>query len=622
MLTQLLKNRSIWLLVAIAAVVTVITRWVLSDNQSFQFVAEGGYWLMMALVILLGRAIYRAGAWEWIRGHFTRFDALVLVLVVFITSAWWAHEKPGFKILADEVLLLGTSMGMHLERSATYPSRATDVQGPLQIIDRVLDKRPLLFPFMVATVHDLTGYRPENAFYFNRGLGVVFLLLIYLLAWQAGGSRWAGVLGLLLFGGLPLAAQQSAGSGFELLNLAVLAGLGLAMLAYLRNPDSRRLEVLVYTGLALSACRYESILFLLPMALAAWVGWWRSQRIELSWPLIISPIFLSVWLSQNRIFSGDSTAWQMASKEGVTSPFGLEYFGPNLGHALAFFFDFSGFQASSAAFAALGILAIPFFGLWMLRKVKEGSAADGDSWTWILFGLGLGANGVLLMLYFWGQFDDRIISRLSLPVHLLFLIGLVVAARTLINSAKGWQGLSIVAAIALVAQGLPVMANRAYEIDYTPGLEMEIRREFLAAQPEPDFLFLDNDAIFWITHWIPASSVTKSRENHEALAYHLRNHSFTNMFVFQSVLVNDQTGERVVDPTDDLGPGFELETIWERKVETLLFARISRVVSVEHDGERVPAIQRVAETSGHLKTPEQVEEARTLYLENWIKQLP
>lgn len=622
MLKSLLKNRSLWLLLLITVGVGLVTRVVLDTSQSFTFVASWGYWLMLALVIVLGRAVTRAGAWQWVHKRFARFDALVVGLVLLCTSAWWAHEKPGFKILSDEVLLLGTSMGLHLERSATYPTRATDVQGPLNIIDRVLDKRPLLFPFLVATVHDLTGYRPENAFYFNRGLGIVFLLLIYVLSWQAGGNRWAGVLGVLLFGGLPLVAQQSAGSGFELLNLTMIAGLGLAMLAYLRNPDGKRLEVLVYVGLALSACRYESILFLAPMAVVALVGWWRSQRVELTWPVLVSPLFLSVWLSQNRIFSGESTAWQMASKEGVTSPFGFEYFAPNLGHALAFFFDFSGYQASSAMFALLGILALPFFGLWMVQQVRSRETPSSDAWAWLWFGLGLWLNGALLMFYFWGQFDDRIISRLSLPVHLLMLIAVVVVARTLIKSNRGWQILCGAAATAFLAQGLPVMANRAYEIDYTPGLEMEIRREFLAEQPERDFLFLDNDAVFWITHWIPASSVVKSRTNHEALAYHLRNHSFSNMFVFQSIVVNDQTGELTVDPTDDLGPDFELQTLWERKVETLLFARISRLVAIEHDGERVEALDFVESTSGHLESPEEVEEIRTLYLENWIKQLP
>ncbi|MCC5022523.1 MAG: hypothetical protein J6386_06880 [Candidatus Synoicihabitans palmerolidicus] len=622
MLKRILKDRRLWLLVLVACLVILVTRVVLTPDQSFKIVAWYGYWFMLALTLLWGRSLVRVGMGKWIRDNFSRFDGWVVMLMLVCTSVWWSHEKPGFKILADEVLLLGTSMGMHFDRSATYPSRATDVQGPLQIRDRVLDKRPLLFPFLVATVHDLSGYRPENAFYFNRGLGIAFLLLVYVLGWQAGGQRWAGVVGMLLFAGLPLAAQQSAGSGFELLNLFAIAAFALAMMSYLRKPIADRLEVLILTGLVVASCRYESIIFLVPMVAAVGIGWWRSGRIALSWPILISPLFLAVWLLQNRLFSGDSTAWQMASKEGITSPFGLEYFGSNLGHSLAFFFDFSGFQPSSAMFGALGLLALPFFGLWGLQKVRQFRTGSADDVAWVLTGAGLGSIGLLLMLYFWGQFDDRIISRLSLPVHLLMMLAIVVVARTLWKSTTGWKVLAGVVVFATLAQSLPVMAKRAYEIDYTPGLEMEIRREFLAEQPERDFLFLDNDSVFWITHLLPASSMKVSREKHEALSYHLRNHSFSAMYVFQSVLVNEQTGQRTVDPADDLGPGFELETIWERKVQTLLFARISRIVAIEHDGAVVREVVAVPTATGHFENVEQVDEQRALYLENWIKQLP
>ena len=622
MLTRIVKNRGLWLLSLVAVLVVIVTRLALSSNQSFWFVADFGYWFMLALTLVWGRAVLQAGAWQWVQKNFGRFDAWVLILVLGCTSIWWSHEKPGFKILADEVLLLGTSMGMHFERSATYPSRATDVQGPLMIRDRVMDKRPLLFPFLVATVHDLTGYRPENGFYFNRGLGIAFLLLIYVLGWQIAGVRWAGVVSVLLFAGLPLAAQQSAGSGFELLNLVGLTTLALAMIAYLRSPDGIRLELLVFTALMLMSCRYESVLFMVPMAVVAVLGWWRSNQITLTGMVMASPLFLAPWLSQNRTFSGNADAWQMASKEGVSSPFSFDYVGDNLGHALAFFFDFSGYQPSSAAFALAGILALPFFGLWMLKILRTGSAAKDDDMATSLMGIGLFGIGGMLMMYFWGQFDDRIISRLSLPVHLLFMVAVIVVARTLIKSDIGWKALAAVITFAALAQSLPVMAQRKYEIDYVPGLEMEMRREFLDAQLDRDFLFIDNDSVFWITHLLPASPVTVSRTKHEALSYHLRNHSFSAIYVFQSVLVDGLTGAKSIDPVDDLGAGFKLETVWERKVETLLFARISRVVAVEYAGEVVETLDAVPLIEGKLRNGEDVDTQRALYLENWIKQLP
>jgi hypothetical protein len=622
MLTQIVKNRAIWLLTLVALLVVLVTRFTLTPAQSFDLVGGFGYWFMFALVLVWIRAAARSGVWDWMRRNASRFDVWVLVLVIACTSIWWSHEKPGFKILADEVILAGTSMGMHFERSATYPIRATDVRGPFEILDRVLDKRPLLFPFLVATVHDLTGYRPDNAFYFNRGLGIAFLLLLYLLGWQLSGRRWAGVVGVLLFAGLPLAAQQSAGGGFELLNLSVLALLALSMLAYLRRPDAVRLELLVFTSLILVSCRYESIVLMLPMVLAVFLGWWRKQKISLSAVTMASPLFLVPWLLQNRIFSGDSTAWQMASKEGVSSPFGVEYVPNNLGHALAFFFDFSGYQASSAVFGALGILALPFFGIVLMKLVQKPLTSSPNDLATGMMGVGLFAISGILMLYFWGQFDDRIISRLSLPVHLLFFLAIVAVAHQQFKSDRGWQILAVLVALGAMSQSLPVMARGAYEIDYTPGLKTDLRREFLDAQLERDFIFIDHDSVFWIVHQIPASSVGMTRKNHEALAYHLKNHSYSAMYVFQTVLVNGQTGERYVDSEDDLGDRFRLETVWERKVQTLMFVRISRIVAIEIGDEVIAETQTVPLKTGILKSVEDVEEQRALYLENWIKQLP
>ncbi|MGY8717807.1 MAG: hypothetical protein ACKVI3_08515 [Verrucomicrobiia bacterium] len=85
MLTSLFKNRTVWLLVLIGALVGLVTRLVLTPNQSFSFVAAGGYWLMLALVILLGRSIVRAGGLQWVREHVSRFDVYVLILVMACT---------------------------------------------------------------------------------------------------------------------------------------------------------------------------------------------------------------------------------------------------------------------------------------------------------------------------------------------------------------------------------------------------------------------------------------------------------------------------------------------------------------------------------------------------------
>ena len=624
MLKLIFANRRVWLLGLLLGLVLVVTRWTFSIDQGGRLLGHGGYWLILILVGLFFRALVPVIRQRWRGAEFGRFELGVVAGIVLIIGVWTSHDKPGYKILADELLLLGTSMGMHYDREAAYPIRATDVQGMFQILNSNLDKRPLLFPFLAATVHDLTGYRPENPFYLNMGLAGVFLGLVYLLGWNIGNSRWSGILGMLLFAGLPLLAQQASGGGFELLNLVLIATFALLLACFLEEPDGEgRLEAFIFGTLLLASTRYESVIFLAFAGVAVLVGWSRAGRVNLSWPLIISPVFLMPILIQNRMFfTGNSTAWEMASLPGTTEPFGFQYFAPNLGHALEFFFDFSGYQPSSALFAALGLLAMPFFALWIVRIVRQAGRSNPAELAWAIAGTSLFAVTAVYLFYFWGQFDHPLIRRLSLPLHLLMMVAIILIGSRIFRSAKGWQIAALVVLGGIFFQSIPVMAKQGYRTSYSPDVAMQIRADFLSRQTDRNILFIDNDSLFWITHKIPASPVKQAQFRKEGFAYHMRNHSFQDIYVFQSIRTDDKTGARGVDPEDDLGADFVLEPVFERRLQTLHFARISRLTSIkDHDEVLARASSFVVPLNERL-TIEQMEKNRAIYLENWIKQLP
>ena len=621
MLKSVFTDRRIWLLGLFLILVTLLSRVIIPARWGFEGVINGGYWITLLLVVMFGRAAWLVIVERWRQAPFGRIDIAVLAGIFVMTGIGATHDRPGYKILADELLLSGTGMGMHYERMAAYPVRATDVQGSFQILTRMLDKRPLLFPFLTATVHDLTGYRPENPFYLNIGLSVLFLWLVYLLGWHVAQNRWGGILAGLLFTGLPLLSQQATGAGFELLNLLLIAGVALLMIYYLEKPEERRLEALVFGGLLLASTRYESMIFLVPVAIVAALGWWRGGRVILTWPLLWSPVFLAPLLLQNRLFSENTSSWQMFSQQGITEPFGVQYFAPNLGHALAYFFDFSGYHTNSPVFAALGLLTLPFMGLWIVRVLRT-KQASGRELALAVTGVSLfGVTGIYL-LYFWGKFDDPIISRLSLPVHFLMALSVVLIGSLMFKVTRGWKVACLVVLGGFLFNGLPVLARQAYRTIYPPGVEMQMRDDFLKLLADRNVLVIDNDSFFWILQKIPATPALQAQGRKDALIYHLRNHSFQGMYVVQSVLVNDQTGALSVDPTDEVGPDFVLETVVERRVQTLLFQRISRIVAIKQGGETVVRESKVVDTVTARPTPEEQERNRVLYMENWIKQLP
>jgi hypothetical protein len=583
-------------------------------------VTSTGYWWMLAATIAAGIAWVRL----W-RGRTTPFRMRwqTAILVLAVTLCWHAHERFGYKILADEILLMGTSQNMHLDRDVGYGVRSTDVRGPFEILESVLDKRPLLYPFLVSVLHDWTGYRPANAFWLNAVLGVGFLLLLHQLATRIGGNPWAGDMAVLFAGGIPLLAQQSSGGGFDLLNLTLLvAWIGLGM-ALMEKPDGPRQDAYVMAAVLLASTRYESMLYLVPTVVVVLLAWRRRGEVCLTPASVIAPLFLlpSLWLQY--AFEADSRRWELQSM-GAESVFALHFVPGNLGHAVAHFVSIDGYQPNSPAFGVVGLVALPFLLLWSVSILRSPKKAEPGEVALVWTTAGLWGGTALLMLYFWGQFDHPVIHRLSLPTQLLMLVALVVALAKFGHPAEWrWKAATGVAAIALFAWSLPVMAKNAYGRTYTPGLAYAWREQFLSRIADRQVLVIDRDSQFWITQKVTATPVAMAQMRKEGIAYHLRNRSFSEIFVFQSFKFDEETGVEAVYPEDKLSDDFELEPVAQLKLAVSHVARISRVKAIREGGKVVAENGWPKEVRPAIEmTPGQSEAARQAYLNNWLKQLP
>jgi hypothetical protein len=623
--STVIRDRRVWLTGLMAILAIVISRFSVSGATAIVWVVKAGYWAVLASLTLFIIALWRTLRDEVRSVRFGRPQLYIVALIAAAGGVLLAHDRYGFKILADEELLVGTSMGMHFNREVAYPVRATNIQGPFQLLQSVLDKRPFFYPFLVSLAHDLTGYRPENAFYVNTVLGFVFLTVIFVLGRKLGGSDWAGVFLILLFTGLPLMAQQVKGGGFDLLNMLMLAVVLLLAMRFAEKRDAVTQEALCLAGVLLGFSRYESVLLLLPIAVLVLWAWWREQRVVLTWPVVIAPLFVTFCLLQNRVFAVHEASWELAGQTGATTPFGLQYVGPNFVHALAFFFDTTGYQPNSPFFAAVGLLAVPFFALWIYRALRAPVATPAAHVGLALVGLGLFGIWALLLVYFWGRFDDPVIHRLSLPVHLL-MAAAIATVGGLFLKRRGWQLACAAALIGLVVYSLPSMSRRAYAETYSPAVEMAWRDDFLKRFPDRDYLFIDNDATFWIAHQVPATPAKQAREHEEGLIYHLRNDTFSAMYVMQHFRIDPETGKRTLEPTDEVGPDFELEPFWERRIQTLFIGRISRIVAIKQGGKVAAhaglAVSPPGTPNGPIRSEAEMDAAKKAFIDNWLKQLP
>jgi hypothetical protein len=614
------EDRRLQIFILVALVAVILGFVALSPTDALSWMTIGGYWAMLGTFGWFAWSLWRLVRIDgWKPGRPGSGDWQIPALIAACGLILLVHESYGFKILMDEILLLGTSMGMHFDKHPLYPIRGHDLQGAFQLLDGRLDKRPLFQPFLVSTLHDLTGYRPENVFVLNTGLIFGLLALAYRLAARMV-NRAAGVLAVLLLTSLPLLAQNATGGGFELLNLFMILLTCLLALRFAEKRDTASQQALLLSAVLLGQTRYESILFLLPVGLVVLWVWWREQRPVLDWGTVFVPLLFVPAALHQKIFSARESAWELASQPGFEHPFSPAYIADNFSHWLNFFFDTSGTHSNSLVLSILGWLALPFALLAAVKILLRCRTEPPVRLVPACFTLGFAAHTLLMLCYFWGRFDDPVIRRLSLPLNLWLVLAIITATAELFPRWAGrWRTLTLLTGIGLFAYSLPSMSRHDYSMDYYVGREMEWRREFMAAHPEKDYLFIDNNAVIWITHLVSGTPMQQALEHKDIIRFNQQNRTFGAFYAFQRYNIDPGTGQAVVQKEDDLGPDFELETYWERRFTPLTVSRISRIVAIK-PGPTTPPLRAPAPME--KMTPEEREKARQEYFDRMVKRLP
>jgi hypothetical protein len=378
----------------------------------------------------------------------------------------------------------------------------------------------------------------------------------------------AGWIGVALCAGLPLLGHNATGGGFELLNITMILATLLLGARFVEKRDEPSMTAFCFSALLLAQVRYESVIYLIPVALLIFWIWWQEGRAILPWPVLFAPLLMIHYPLQNRIFNLKSSSWELASKPGYETPFSAGYIPENLSHALNFFFGKPQDQPNSFLFSVLGCIAVPFFFLLAMKTVRTLNRETPVVVATVFFALGFLAQFALFMCYFWGKFDDPVIRRLSLPTHLGMLLALfavlpqfphVLVSRFLLGAAS----------LSILATGVPSMAAHAYSQEYLPAREIAWCRQFMADQPRKDYLVIDGNAIFWITHQVSSTPPFQAVARREAIAFHMRNRTFSAIYVYQRVNLDPDTGKMTLRDGDDLGPAFRLETVREERLQAL-----------------------------------------------------
>jgi hypothetical protein len=290
--------------------------------------------LYFTMPVVVGLAAM-AAVWRWRavpRSHrSTKHLWPGAVAAVVLTTIVFALVPPQMRVQFDETSLVSVSQNMHLQRAAVLATGAVPFDGDLVPIENMMDKRPPLFAFLVSLLHDVSGYRIENAFAVNAGLLATALLLVF-----AAARRHLGLIGALaapfLLLAVPLTTLVATSAGFELLAAVLFTLVLLSALDFVRQPDTVRFVGFLASGVLFAESRYESLPALgLVAVIVAWSvrRRFRPDRRALvalaACPALVTPLVFLLLHSRNPNFYPEAGGQDLVSLQH-----GLEHAGPFL----------------------------------------------------------------------------------------------------------------------------------------------------------------------------------------------------------------------------------------------------------------------------------------------------
>jgi hypothetical protein len=555
-------------------------------------IAWGYYYILcvFAMFLYYSRrvAASRREVWkEWLRRPGTAGFAIAAGTVFAVWSDTFQH-----KILYDEFVIQGTAYEMHLTKLVSTIVRAYNVSGTWLPIDPFLDKRPYFFPFLLSLLHDLTGYRVANMYVLNVACAAALLGLLYWFARQVAGHGPA-VFAVALMALMPLFGQNATGAGMDLHNLVMIALVACLCVLYLRVPSDDRLSLLVLASVLLTQSRYESMIFIAPVALVILTGWIRAGRAILPWPAILAPMLLVPGAWHLRVFAATPIFFQL--QEGQTSAFGWSNIADNFRGDAAFLLNTSSAMSNSWYLTAAGLagLAWLLFGAWKWIRRTPRPELPAATFVGIAFMAGVVGHFVILLFYWWAKFNDPMASRFSLPICLSFAVLAAVlvrglAALRLPALRYAWLGLGIW----LLVGGLPEIDLKLYTNQNLGMQELDWEKGFIETRQGPLLVISNKSTIPFILWHIQAILNPVAATKGDDILYHMGQGTFSEILVTQAIRPSSADGDMGVDPDDLLPPTFHLQKLAEKRFGGRL-DRISRIVSIDPEPENMKkAIQR------------------------------
>ncbi|PXA05553.1 hypothetical protein DDZ13_01385 [Coraliomargarita sinensis] len=562
-------------LLALGIIGSLYAFWGASPETAVWIVNKTGYYFAVIITLLFGYSVLRIVRFEIPKGPHLIYLSGGVLLAVYVV---FLHGELGPKIAMDDYTLSSTAKSLSMEREVEVLTQGRNFNEYFIRVDSHVDKRPWLYPFAVSVVHDLTGYRLINGFLVNAGFAIILLALTALFGYRVGGLP-VGILGPFLWASLPLLSQNATGGGLDMLNLLMLFVVILCGIYYIEKPERGRLNMLVLGMVLLSYTRYESVLFWLPVLIVVAIGWLREKQVILSYGFSAAPALLfglAALLNHNY---NNPRFWELPNAE--LSRFSSEYLIPNLYGAFYFFLNPGDELANSFL---LGLAGIPFLVLFILRsvdKIKKHQSDRFQATALLIFGIGIVGHFIFIMAFYHGQLDNRITSRFSLPLYLLFVVSIVVVLAKRPPWRPTWWVVSIIVIVSMLGFTLPNKAKGIYSKSNFVVRETEWLMKHADRLFKPKSLVVDTNAIIWTLYEWHSINPSEAVSNRGRLSRERARRKLPEIYWIERSRAVFDEDKKVTFKPNYHAEGFEKILIAEKSFSPLRITRIYRVGTIE-----------------------------------------
>ncbi|HQU09648.1 MAG: hypothetical protein B7X06_03550, partial [Verrucomicrobia bacterium 21-51-4] len=417
----------------------------------------------------------------------------------------------------------------------------------------------------------------------------------------------AGLTTILGAVSLPLLGQSSTGGGFEMLNLVMILVVMHSALAYYKRQRPELLSLLCLSTVMLAQVRYESVVFVLPVILIICLVWLQQRAINAAWGIWVAPWLLVPYLWQHHSFSFNPNLWQLFSKPECAEPFSLEYVAHNIHHALLFFFDPNWNLANAPWVALSGVLAVVCLCVVLLVRMGRPGVPLNEACVVLgTFMTGFALLFGLLMSYYWGQLDDYLVSRLSLPLYIPFVLAPIAVVYVFLKVRLGPMLLALSLGFAFFCSTLPSVSAWVYAQKYLPSREPVFIGKFIQKLDGAACLFLSDTPLIPILYEQNAMSFHRALMFKTDLAQFIHGPAPLPVYVFEVLEYEPATGEFLSRAMHPLDSSFVLEPVDELVVSCLCKYRMSRlkaIVGVELTEQNWPADRSAFERAWAARLP-------------------